>query len=144
MRAACFYATNCGRGCSIRATYQSTTVHLPPALASGNLDIIANAHARAVLVGKDGKASGVLFIDKTTGREERVKARAVVLAASSGESVRILLNSRSEAFPDGLGNSSGLVGKYMMDTVSCAVGAQVPAMENLPPHNEDGTSGDHM
>jgi choline dehydrogenase-like flavoprotein len=143
-RAACFYATPCGRGCSIRATYQSTTVHLPPALASGNLDIISNAHVREVTLGKDGKANGVLFIDKTTGREERVKARAVVLAASSGESVRILLNSRSAAFPNGLGNSSGLVGKYMMDSVSCSVGAQIPAMENLPPHNEDGTSGDHM
>lgn len=50
---------------------------------------------REVIVGKDGKAKGVLFIDKTTGKEERVKGKAVVLAASSGETVRILLNSAS-------------------------------------------------
>ena len=143
-RAACFYATPCGRGCSIGATYQSTTVHLPPALASGNLDIVPNAHVREVTVNGEGKANGVIYIDKATGKEARVKARAVVLTASSGESVRILLNSRSPRFPAGLANQHGLVGKYLMDSVSCAVGAQIPAMENLPPHNEDGTSGDHM
>ncbi len=119
-----FLATPCGRGCSIAANYQSTTVHLPPALATGNLDIIPNAHAREVLVGKNGKANGVLFIDKTTGKEERVKAKAVVLAASSGESVRILLNSKSNQFPDGVANSSGLVGKYIMDTVGSSLGGR--------------------
>jgi len=143
-RAACFWATPCGRGCSIRANYQSTTVHLPPALATGNLDIIANAHAREVLLNRSGKAIGVLYIDKKTGREERVKARVVVLAASSGETVRILLNSKSSQFPQGLANSSGLVGKYIMDSVDCSLGAQIPAMENLPAFNEDGASGDHM
>jgi choline dehydrogenase-like flavoprotein len=142
-RAACFWATPCGRGCSIRANYQSTTVHLPPALASGNLDIIPNAHAREVTVGKDGRATGVLYIDKTTGKEERVKARVVVLAASSGETVRILLNSKNNASPHGLANSSGLVGKYIMDTVGNHVSGQIPALENLPPHNEDGVGGAH-
>ncbi len=143
-RAACFWATPCGRGCSIRANYQSTTVHLPPALATGNLDIIPNAHAREVLIDGKGKASGVLFIDKTTGKEARVKARAVVLAASSGETVRILLNSKSAQFPDGLANSSGLVGRYIMDTVGASLGGQIPALENLPPHNEDGAGGSHF
>jgi choline dehydrogenase-like flavoprotein len=143
-RAACFWATPCGRGCSIGANYQSTTVHLPPALASGNLDILPNAHAREVTVDAQGKATGVLFIDRTTGREERVKAKVVVLAASSGETVRILLNSRSARFPDGLANSSGLVGKYIMDTVGTTIVGQVPALENLPAHNEDGAGGGHL
>ena len=142
-RAACFWATDCHRGCSIRANYQSTTVHLPPALATGNLDIIPNAHAREVTLGKDGKANGVLYIDKTTGKEAHVKAKAVVLAASSGETVRILLNSKSAAFPQGIGNANGLVGKYIMDSVGGSVGGQIPALENLPPHNEDGTGGPH-
>ena len=140
-RAACFWATDCGRGCSIRANYQSTTVHLPPALATGNLDIIPNAHVREVIVGKDGKAKGVLFIDKTTGKEERVKGKAVVLAASSGETVRILLNSASG---DSIANSSGLVGKYIMDTVGSDMLGQIPAMENLPAHNDDGAGGCHF
>ncbi len=62
--AACFWATPCGRGCAIRANYQSTTVHLPPALATGNLDIITDAMVHEITVGKDGRADGVNFIDK--------------------------------------------------------------------------------
>jgi choline dehydrogenase-like flavoprotein len=142
-RAACFWATPCGRGCSIKANYQSTTVHLPPAMATGNLDILTNAMAREVTVGKDGKATGVSYIDKTTGREMHVRARVVVLAASSAESARILLNSKSAQFPSGLANSSGKVGKYIMDTVGASLRGQVPLLENLPPHNEDG-AGDHV
>ncbi len=143
-RAACFWATDCHRGCNIRANYQSTTVHLPPALETGNLDIIPNAHAREVTLGKNGKANGVLYMDKTTGREARVKGKVVVLAASSGESVRILLNSKSPQFPRGLANRSGLVGKYIMDSVGASVSGQIPALENLPPHNEDGAGGPHL
>jgi choline dehydrogenase-like flavoprotein len=142
-RQACFWATPCGRGCSIKANYQSTTVHLPPALASGNLDLISDAMAREVTVGPDGRATGVVFIDRRTGKERTVKGKVVVLAASSGETVRILLNSKSARFPQGLANSSGLVGKYIMDTVGASLGGQIPAMESLPLHNEDGAGGNH-
>ena len=143
-RAACFWATDCGRGCSIKATYQSTTVHLPPAMATGNLDILTEAMVREVELDKRGLASGVVFIDKTTGKEHRAKARIVVIAASACESVRILLNSKSAKFPQGLANSSGKVGKYLMDTVGSPVSGQIPALENLPPHNEDGAGGIHV
>jgi choline dehydrogenase-like flavoprotein len=143
-RAACFWATPCGRGCSIRANYQSTTVHIPPALATGNLDILTNAMAREVTLGASGNASGVAYIDKTTGLEHRVSARAVVLGASACETVRILLNSKSKSFPNGLANSSGLVGKYIMDTVGADWGGQIPLLENLPPINEDGAGGEHV
>ncbi len=143
-RAACFWATPCGRGCSIRANYQSTTVHLPPALDTGNLDIVANAMVREVTLNPRGRADGVIYIDKTTGRECRARARAVVLAASACESVRVLLNSRSAQFPSGLANSSGLVGKYILDTVGASLGGQIPLLENLPPHNEDGAGGAHV
>jgi choline dehydrogenase-like flavoprotein len=143
-RAACFWATDCGRGCSIRATYQSTTVHLPPALATGNLDVLTNAMVREVELDKAGKASGVVFIDKTTDREQRAAARIVVLAASACETVRILLNSKSAQFPQGLANSSGKVGRYLMDTVGASVSGQIPRLENLPPHNEDGAGGIHV
>jgi choline dehydrogenase-like flavoprotein len=143
-RSACFWATSCGRGCAVGANYQSTTVHLPPALATGNLDLISNAHAREVLVGKDGKATGVLFIDKTTGEESRVKGKAVILAAGSCETLRILLNSKSSGNPSGVANSSGLVGKYIMDTTGANVSGQIPLLENLPPYNEDGAGGLHI
>ncbi len=143
-RAACFWATPCGRGCAIRATYQSPAVHLPPALDSGNLDIVCNAHAHQVILGRDGKARGVSFVDKTTGKHVEVHGRVVVLAASAAESVRILLNSKSTSFPNGLANSSGLVGKYLMDTVGSDVSGQVPMLEGLPDHNEDGAGGGHV
>ena len=143
-RAPCLWATPCSRGCSIRATYQSTTVHLPPALATGKLDIVVNAMVREVTLGKDGLASGVTYIDKHTGKANHATARAVVLAASSCETVRILLNSRNAIYPQGLANSSGKVGRYLMDTVGSSVEGQVPLLENLPPHNEDGASGGHM
>ncbi|MEJ2418397.1 MAG: GMC family oxidoreductase N-terminal domain-containing protein [Exilibacterium sp.] len=143
-RSACFWATPCGRGCSIKANFQSTTVLLPPALMTGNLDIISDAMVREVTVDKKGRAKGVFYIDKKTRSEAYVEARAVVVAASAAETARILLNSKSSLFPDGLGNDTGLVGKYLMDTVGAGLSGQIPALENLPPHNEDGASGMHM
>src|SRR3954466_12983676 len=94
-RLPCFWATSCGRGCAIKANYQSTTVHLPPALATGNLDIVTNAMVREVTVGKDGKATGVHYVDKKTGQDLAANAHVVVLAASGCESARTLLNSTS-------------------------------------------------
>ena len=143
-RAACFYATDCGRGCAIRANFQSTTVLLPPALETGNLDILTDAMVREVTLDAKGRASGVHYIDKHTGKDCHAAARVVVLAASGCESARILLNSKSAAFPDGLANGSGKVGRYLMDTVGSGVQAQIPALEHCPSHNEDGASAMHM
>ena len=143
MRAQCFWATDCHRGCSIGANYDSQTVHLRPALATGNLDILPNTMAREVTMDQQGKATGITFMDKTTGREGHASGRVVVLAASSQESVRLLLNSKSGAFPNGLANSSGKVGKYITDSVSSSLGAHIPAFEGMPIHNEDGAGGPH-
>ncbi|HYP16910.1 MAG TPA: GMC family oxidoreductase [Opitutus sp.] len=143
-RAACFWATPCERGCSIKANYQSPTVHLPPALATGNLDIVTDAMVRAVLVDENGRATGVSYFDKPTGEERTVKARVVILAASSAESVRILFNSATPRFSNGLANSSGLLGKYITDTVGSGIGGQIPLLETLPSHHEDGAGGPHV
>lgn len=143
-RQACFWATPCGWGCSIRANFQSTTVLIPPALATGNCDIIPDAMVREVTVDARGRATGVSYIDKRTRTDKQVSARVVVLAASACETARILLNSKSAQFPNGLSNSSGLVGKYLMDTVGAGIGGQIPALEHTPPHNQDGASGMHM
>ena len=114
-------------------------------MATGNLDLLPNAMAREITLGKNGKANGVTFIDKTTGGEAHASARAVVVAAGAMESVRLLLNSKSARFPHGLANSSGLLGKYIMDSVgiSSTLG-QIPLLENLPPHNEDGATWGHV
>ena len=143
-RAACFWATPCGRGCSIKANFQSTTVLIPPALATGNLEIRTDAMVREVTVDSQGRATGVHYVDKATRQDVHVQGRVVVLTASACESARILLNSTSSRFPDGLANGSGLVGKYIMDTVGAGLGGQIPALENLPPHNTDGASAMHL
>ncbi len=143
-RQACFWATECGRGCSIKANFQSTTVLLPPALATGNVDLITDAMVREVTVDRAGKATGVSYIDKRTRTDHHVSARVVVLAASACETARLLLNSKSSSFPNGLANGSGLVGKYLMDTVGAGISGQIPKLEFTPPHNEDGASGEHL
>jgi len=136
-RAPCFWSTHCLRGCSIRANFQSTTVLLPAALASGNLDIITDAMVREVVTDKSGKATGVHYIDKVTRRDAIAKGRVVILAASSLETSRILLNS-------GVANSSGQVGRNLMDSVGTTLGAHIPALENAPILNEDGAGGLHV
>ncbi len=143
-RLACIWATDCGRGCSIGANFQSTTVLLPPAVATGNLDIITDAMVREVTVDKNGRATGVHYIDKHTRTDRHAAGRTVILAAGSSESARILLNSKSRMFPSGLSNGSGLVGRYLMDTTCSDISAQIPALENTPPHNEEGASAMHM
>ncbi|HEX7060903.1 MAG TPA: GMC family oxidoreductase [Woeseiaceae bacterium] len=143
-RAACYYATNCGRGCAIGAAFQTTTSLLPMALATGKLEIVTDAMAYEVLLGADGKATGVAYIDKKTGKEAKAEGRTVVLAASACETARLLLNSKSASFPDGLANSSGQVGRNLLDTVGAAMGAQFPLLENRPRYNEDGARGLHL
>jgi choline dehydrogenase-like flavoprotein len=142
-RPACFYATACGRGCSIGANFQSTTVLIPPALLTGNLDIITNAMVREVTVDASGKATGVHFIDKQTGKEEHVRATTVILGASSLESARILMNSKSALFPNGLGNSTGHLGRWLTDSTGSSMTGRLPVLENSPIANEDGTSSMH-
>jgi choline dehydrogenase-like flavoprotein len=143
-RAACLYATECGRGCAIRANFQSTTVLLPPALKTGNLTIRTDSLVYEVLMGRDGRAKAVSFVDRKTGEHHSVSAKAVVLSAGACESARILLNSKSPRFPHGVGNDAGVVGKYLMDTVGTGMRGQFPALEGAPLHNDDGTSLPHI
>jgi choline dehydrogenase-like flavoprotein len=142
-RNTCIFATPCGRGCSIGANFQSTTVLLPPAMATGNLTITTNALVYQVDLDKAGKARGVTYVDRKTGEHHSVTARSVVLAAGSGETARILLNSKSAAFPDGLCNTQGMVGRYLMDSVGLGVQGRFPALEGLPPTNDDGQGTQH-
>jgi len=143
-RQACFYATDCGRGCSIKAMFQTTTVLLPPAVATGNLEIITDAMVYTVDMGTNDKAKGVTYIDRKTGEHKSVTANIVVLAASAAESARILLNSKNAQYPDGLANSSGTVGKYLMDTVGAGSGGHIPMLEGMGSRNDDGMTNAHI
>lgn len=143
-RPACHYCAQCGRSCATSSNFSSPTVLLPPALATGNLEVRCDAMAREVLVGPDGRATGVSYIDKKTRKELQVRGKIIVLAASACETARLLLNSRSAMFSNGLANSTGLVGRYLMDTVGTDVGGFLPVLMDLPPHNCDGVGGMHL
>ena len=144
-RDACFYATNCIRGCSIGAAFDSVTSYIKPAKETGLLTILTNAVVFKILMNDAGdKATGVRYIDRKTGNHVDVHAKAVVLAPAAMESSRILLNSKTDQAPNGLANSSGNVGKYLSDTTGASLAIQIPSFENLPPHNEDGVSQPHI
>lgn len=142
-RAACHYCGQCNRSCATHSNFSTPSVLLPPALETGNLKIINNAMVREV-IHSNGKATGVSYVNKENGKEYKVKAKVVVLAASACESARLLLNSKSSEFPNGLANSSDVVGKYLMDTTGTSVAGLIPELMNMPAHNEDGTGGAHL
>ena len=143
-RAACHYCAQCGRGCITASNFSSSQVMIPPAEKTGRLTMITGAMARELVVGKDGKIEAVSYIDKATHEEKRLHARAFIVAASACESARLLLNSKSTLFPDGLANSSGVVGRNLMDTVGSDGGGYFPQLEKMPAHNHDGVGGMHM
>jgi choline dehydrogenase-like flavoprotein len=143
-RQACHYCGQCNRGCRVKANFSSPDVLIGPALQTGKLTLITNAMAREVTVGADGLATGVSYIDKNTGVDEHVRARIVVLSASACETARLLLNSKSARFPNGLANSSGMAGKYLTDTTGAGVSGFIPAMVDHVPHNHDGVGGMHV
>ena len=143
-RPACHYCGQCSRGCKSASNFSSSQVLIPPALATGRLTVITGAMAREIVVGKDGKAEAVFYIDRTTKEEKQVRARCFVVAASTCESARLLLNSRSTLFPQGLANSSGVVGRNLMDSVGSWGSGYFPQLEKMPPHNHDGSGGNYL
>ncbi len=143
-RAPCHYCDQCGRGCRTASNFSSSQVLIPPAMATGRLTLITNAMAREIIVAKDGKAASVSYVDKATRTEQQVRARAFVVSGSTCESTRLLLNSKSALFPDGLANSSGVVGRYLVDSVGSDGAGYFPQLEKMPPHNHDGVGGMHM
>ena len=138
-REACFNASSCGRGCGIGAAFQTTTSLLPMAMGTGKLRITTNATVSRVLTDARGKARGVEYFDKD-GVSHFVKARVVVLAASACDTAKILLNSKD----GGLANTSGEVGKNLLDTTGTNVSGHIPALEGRPRYNEDGMDVAHL
>ena len=124
-RAPCHYCGPCDRGCVTHSYFNSAFTTVADALATRRCTLIANAMAYQVLMDTErNRARGVLYIDRITRQPREVRGRAVVLCAQSLESVRILLNSASRQYPNGLGNSSGVLGHYLMDHVWVGGGAQ--------------------
>ncbi len=144
-RGGCFFCGQCGRNCSMaKADFSSTNVLIYPALKTGNLDIVANAMVREVLTDKEGKATGVSYINKDDMQEYQVNGRVVIVAASACESARLLLNSKSQRYPNGLANGSNVVGKYLHDSTGAALGGVLPQLFDRKRYNEDGVGGMHV
>jgi choline dehydrogenase-like flavoprotein len=91
-----------------------------------------------------GLATGVSYVHTGTMMEYSVKGKIVVLAASAGETARLLLNSKSARFPNGIANSSGVVGKYINDSTGASRSAIIPSLFDRKRYNEDGVGGMHV
>ena len=143
-RGSCFYCAQCSRGCSVYADFSSSSVLVNPALETGNVDVIPNAMAREVMTDEKGLATGISYVNKDDMQEYVVSAKVVVLAASACESARLLLNSRSNRHPNGLANSSNMVGKYLHDSTGASMGGILPKLLGRKRYNEDGVGGMHV
>jgi choline dehydrogenase-like flavoprotein len=145
-RTRCFGRGACNRragGCDIHAAFDSPTGLIYPANDTGHLTIRTNATVREVTVDPaTGKARGVAFTDTVTGRAYEARAKTVVLAASTLESTRLLLLSKSRQHPNGLANSSGVVGQYFCEhLMGPSVLALVKDLVGKPRTLDDGRPG---
>jgi choline dehydrogenase-like flavoprotein len=111
----CHYCGNCSSGCDTGSFFSPTWFTLPDAERTGRLELRTNAIVRHVLTDDRGYANGVAYVERDTRRDVEVRARAVVLAASCMETAHIMLNSRSDRWPDGIGNRSGQLGRNLCD-----------------------------
>jgi len=144
-RGVCFYCNQCARSCSVYADFSSGSCLIFPAQkGKGHVDLYVNSMVKEVLTNEEGKATGVAYINKEDRREYALKGRIVIMAASACSTARILLNSKSRQHPNGLGNSSNLVGKYLHDSTGADRMAFVPALMNRKRYNEDGVGGMHV
>ena len=103
----------CFQGCKWGAKWSAGYVDIPEGEATGNLEVRSNSHVARILHNEDGKVTGVEYFDKD-GNLQMQKARIVCVAGNSFESPRLLLNSASKMFPNGLANSSDQVGRNYM------------------------------
>lgn len=117
-RPACVYCDFCGSyGCEVGAKSGTMETMLPRAEATGRCRIRAECMVREITVGRDGRVTGCIYVDRE-GRDHRVRARAVVVSCSAIESARLLLISKSSRFPNGLANGSGRVGRHLHFSVN--------------------------
>lgn len=137
-RPPCHYCGNCVNGCDVGAMFSTIAVTLPPAMKTGNVTVLCDSVVSHVLMNDENRARGVRYIERFTNRFVEVEASRVVLAGSSLENTRLLLNSAK----GGLANSSGVLGHYVMDQVSGAgVTGFLPVLKGSVIRNDDGKAG---
>lgn len=144
-RGVCFYCRQCNRGCSVYGDFSSSSCLIIPTLNGGQVDLYNNCMVRTVTTDENGRATGVSYINKEDRKEYTMKGRIVVLGASACSSARILLNSKSSQHPNGLGNSSDHVGRYLHDSTGAGRTVLIPELMNRKTgYNEDGVGGAHV
>lgn len=143
-RGACFFCNQCYRGCTVYGDFSSSSVLVKPAVGSGKVTLITQAMVREVLTNKEGLATGVSYVDKQSLQEVEVKGKVVILAASTCETARIMMNSKSSRHPNGLANSSGVLGKFLHDSTGAGMGGIIPELFGRKRYNEDGVGGAHV
>lgn len=136
-RGTCFFCNQCGRSCKAYADFSASSCLVIPALKTGNMELVSNAMVREVLTDKNGLATGLSYVDKESLQEYQVKAKAVILGASSCETARLMLNSKSQVYQNGLANSSGLVGRYLQDSTGSSRSGMLPQLMDRIRFNED-------
>jgi choline dehydrogenase-like flavoprotein len=137
-RPACINAGTCRLGCKIAAKSSIDVTYIPKAERTKRVRILSECMAREIALGPDGKARSVIYFD-AGGREKEIFARLIVVAGNAVETARLLLLSKSRLFPDGLANSSGLVGKRFMEHLSVFARGIFP--ERLDPWRGVPTGG---
>jgi choline dehydrogenase-like flavoprotein len=144
-RAACHYCGPCERGCVTFSYFSSPFTTVADAVKSKNCKLITNAIVRSVdMDNGSNRANGVTCVDRVTHKTFQVRAKAVILCAQSMESARILLNSSTRVYPNGLANSSGALGHYLMDhAVGAGASGELPGFNPKPdplsaPHRANG------
>jgi len=143
-RGTCFYCGQCGRSCKVYGDFSSSSCLVMPAMKTGNLTVIDNAMVREIHSNDEGLATGVSYVNTKDLKEYSVKGKTVILGASACESARLMLNSKSKAHPGGIGNSSGLVGKYLHDSTGADLGGFLPQLMDRKRYNEDGVGSVHI
>ncbi|HQR03333.1 MAG: GMC family oxidoreductase [Proteobacteria bacterium] len=140
-RGPCQYRSICQRGCSFGAYFSSLSSTLPAAKKTGRLTVRADSVVEGLDYDpKHQRISGVRVIDAKTGQRLRFTSKIVFLCASTAGSLQILLNSRSERYPNGLANDSGILGHYLMDHSSQMVFGIFPGMQDINPYGRRPTS----
>ncbi len=115
-RTACQFRNRCDRGCPFGAYFSSNSSTLPAAEATGNMTLRPNSIVAEVLYDeKTQKATGVRLVDAITNESIEFNSKIVFLCASSMASTAILMQSKSDRFPNGMGNDSGELGHNIMD-----------------------------
>ncbi|MEJ7713630.1 MAG: GMC family oxidoreductase N-terminal domain-containing protein [Pyrinomonadaceae bacterium] len=138
-RSACHFCGHCERGCDTGSYYSSVSSVLPAAERTGRMTLVPNAVvSHVVLDQKTGKAKGVYYVDAITRAHREAHGKVVVLCAGTLETTRIMLNSRSRDGVEGLANSSGALGHYLMDHVGGGGARGTMPMLNAKRLEQDG------